>query len=264
MRKLWSIHDLKKCFAPRIFGTPVAHVQLKLFYEAMKYYLKNNHLTTENKTDLMAVTVEGKKQQMSDLIRQIVHRSVGLTESQVGSVLKEFQSAIEVSLAQGDTVETDLFTVQPRIRGVFNSPNEPFDRSKHAVYIKMKPSGSLKALASQLPVERITAPKATPQPEVCYNLETNAVNETLTPDENARVNGANLKFDKNDPQQGVFLINSAGEATPVVKFTDIFPKQLTFRVPKGLAKGDYQLEVRSTLGSQEVRSGKLSGLLAVQ
>lgn len=230
----------------------------------MKFHLVDNPLTVDDKTDLRAVTVEGKKWKTADLVKMIVHRSVGLTESQVGSVLKELQAAIELNLGQGDTIETELYSMQPRIRGAFHSLNESFDRNKHELYIKVKPGKHLKTLASQLPVERITALKPTPQPEVCYNLETNAVNETLTPDENARVNGANLRFDRNDPKQGVFLIDSQGKATPVVKFTDIFPKQLTFRVPKGLPKGDYQLEVRSTMGTQEARSGKLPRLLTVQ
>ncbi len=109
----------------------------------MKYYLVDNPLT-EDKTDFRAVPVSGKKRTMQDLVQQIVYRSVGLTDSQISSVLKEFQAATEMYLAEGDTVETDMYTMQPRIRGVFHSVNEGFNRDKHEVYIKVKANGSLK------------------------------------------------------------------------------------------------------------------------
>ena len=90
----------------------------------------------------------------------------------------------------------DTYTIQPRIRGVFHSPNEPFDHNKHEVYIK--------------------------------------------------------------------VIDSKGKETKMAKFTDILPKQLTFRVPKSLPKDTYTLEVRSTLGTKELRVGKLSRSLTVK
>ena len=230
----------------------------------MKYYLVDNHLTTEDKTDLRAEIVVGKKRSQEDIIQQIVHRSVGLTYSQVSSVFKENQAAIKMYLAEGDTVEMDMYTIQPRIRGVFNSPNESFDRNKHEVYIKVRPTGSLKAVADRISVERVTVAKTAPQPEVCQDMEAGTVNDTLTLDESARVNGSNLKFDKEDPKQGVFLIDSKGKETKMAKFTDILPKQLTFRVPKSLPKDTYTLEVRSTLGTKELRVGKLSRSLTVK
>lgn len=76
----------------------------------MKFYLVDNPLT-EDETDFRAVPVAGKKRTVEDVIRQIVHRSVGLTESQVGSVLKEMDTAVQMYLSEGDTVETELCTL---------------------------------------------------------------------------------------------------------------------------------------------------------
>lgn len=157
-----------------------------------------------------------------------------------------------------------MYTMQPRIRGAFHSANEGFNRDKHEVYIKVKANGSLKKLTDQLPVERVTSVKPTPQPEVCRNMDTEAVNDTLTLDGDARINGNHLKFDKSDPKQGVFLIDSKDQEVRMAKFTDVLPKQLTFRVPKTLAKGEYRVEVRSTMGTQELRSGRLPNVLTVK
>ncbi len=98
---------------------------------------------------------------------------------------------------------------------------------------------------------------------LCLNLETD-VNNTLTLDGNARIRGNHLKFDKNDPEQGLFLIDSKGKAQRVDRFTDIEPKELTFRVPKTLAKDTYQVEVRTALATKELRVGKLPKPVVVQ
>ena len=137
--------------------------------------------------------------------------------------------------------------------------NEPLDRNKHRPYIKITSSRQLKELAAALPLERVDPVRQMPQPMLCLNLETD-VNYTLTLDGNARIRGNHLKFDKNDPEQGLFLIDSKGKAHRVERFTDIEPKELTFRVPKTLAKDTYQVEVRTALATKELRVGKLPKL----
>lgn len=229
----------------------------------MKFYLVDNPLT-EDETDFRAVPVTGKKRTIEDVVRQIVHRSVGLTESQVGSVLKEADTAIQMYLSEGDTVETELCTLQPRVRGVFHSATEAFDRNKHEAYINVRPSRGLKQLAGQLPVERVSAVKNLPLIEVLRDLDSDTNNDVLTPDGDVRIHGNALKFDPADAQQGVFLIDSKGKEVRVTRFTDVLPRQLTFRVPKPLAKGDYRLEVRSALSGKGLRVGQLEDTLTVK
>ena len=48
------------------------------------------------------------------------------------------------------------------------------------------------------------------------------------------------------------------------RFTDIEPKELTFRVPKTLAKDTYQVEARTALATKELRVGKLPKPVTVQ
>ena len=229
----------------------------------MKYYLVDNALTSDNLDDCYAEPVAGKRRTTQDLIEQIVYRSVGLTASQVASVLKEAQAATERFLAEGDTLETEMYVMKPRIRGVFANSDEALDRTKHRPYIKITANRRLKKLAATLPLERVDPVRQVPQPRLCLDLETDATN-TLTLDGNARIKGNHLKFDKSDPQQGLFLIDSKGKATRVMKFIDIAPKQLTFRVPKTLVKDTYQVEVRSTLETKELRVGKLARPVVVK
>lgn len=229
----------------------------------MKYYLVDNALTTDNLDDCYAEPIPGKKRTTEDLIEEIVFRSVGLTASQVSSVLKEAQAATERFLAEGDTVETEMFVMKPRIRGAFATSNEPLDRSKHRPYVKITANRRLKELAATLPLERVDPVRQVPQPQLCLDLETDA-NNTLTLDGNARIKGNHLKFDKDDPEQGLFLIDSKGEAHRVSRFTDIEPKKLTFRVPETLAKDTYQVEVRSTLETKALRVGKMAKPVVVK
>ena len=57
---------------------------------------------------------------------------------------------------------------------------------------------------------------------------------------------------------------TAIKAHRVERFTDIEPKELTFRVPKTLAKDTYQVEVRTALATKELRVGKLPKPVTVQ
>ncbi|MGB3780933.1 MAG: DUF4469 domain-containing protein [Tunicatimonas sp.] len=131
------------------------------------------------------------------------------------------------------------------------------------LYFKITASRQLKQLAATLPLERVDPVRQMPQPLLCLNLESD-VNNTLTLDGNARIRGNHLKFDKNDSEQGLFLIDSKGKAQRVDRFTDIEPKELTFRVPKTLAKDTYQVEVRTALATKELRVGKLPKPVVVQ
>ena len=152
----------------------------------MKYYLVDNAITTDNPDDCYAEPVINKRRTTQDVIAEVVYRSVGLADSQVSSVLKEeAQAATERFLAEGDTVETEMYVMKPRIRGVFNTINEPLDRSKHRPYFKITASRQLKQLAATLPLERVSPVRQMPQPMLCLNLETD-VNNTLTLNGNAR------------------------------------------------------------------------------
>ncbi|MDR8392506.1 DUF4469 domain-containing protein [Aliifodinibius sp. S!AR15-10] len=76
--------------------------------------------------------------------------------------------------------------------------------------------------------------------------------------------GELLKIDPEDPDQGLFLVASDGAETKVEEFVENSPSKLGFRVPEGLASGEYTMEVRAKLhNTNELRVGTLKAPLAV-
>jgi hypothetical protein len=78
-----------------------------------------------------------------------------------------------------------------------------------------------------------------------------------------RLHGHRLKFDPDDPTQGIFFVHSDHSETPVEVVGENLPAKLIFTVP-ALPAGDYRLTVRATVnGTTEVRSGTLDETLTV-
>jgi hypothetical protein len=95
------------------------------------------------------------------------------------------------------------------------------------------------------------------------DLDSNTWDSTVTPGGLGRLNGHRLKFDQADPQQGVFLVTANGTENRVELLAKHTPKELIFRVPAGLASGDYRLEVRAIFGLADLRRGALKATLSV-
>jgi len=85
----------------------------------------------------------------------------------------------------------------------------------------------------------------------------------LTPGGMAQVTGHRLKFDPADAAQGVYFVAEGGGETKVDVVGRNKPAHLMFIVPQGLAPGDYTLEVRATVYSEDVRTGALDAVLTV-
>ncbi len=227
----------------------------------IKYYLLDNQLTPDP-TDFRAVVVDQPVRTEKDIVKMILHRNVGLSESQILSVLKEERAAIDLFLEDGDCVSTDLFTIKPKVKGVFYSKTEGFDRSNHQIRLKVRPSSSLSKITARIAVERVEEVKPSPLLSVFVDYATGEQNEIATPGQMARIYGERLKYDTEDPAQGIFFVNEQGEEAKVTTVGDNLPKSLAFNVPM-LPQGSYRLLVRSNYKMKTVRTGELDDVLEV-
>lgn len=228
----------------------------------MKYYLIDNGLTPDP-TDYRAVVVNEIIRSHKELISMVEHRSVGLTESQISAVLKEYNVAITQCLQRGESVQTDMFTIRPSIKGVFKNLQDSFDRSRHKVRLSITLSAALKKIADILEVQKTEAVKHLPLLNTFVDIATNEVNAVITPGGTARIYGERLKLNMEDEQQGIYFVSEDHQAFKVTSVTDNFPKQLLFNVPSELTLGNYRIEVRSDHSIKEVRTGKLDEILTV-
>lgn len=230
---------------------------------SLKYYLTDNPLTPDP-TDLRAATVKGKANDLEDIIDMMMHRPVGVSRVEVAGVMEELFIAMEFLLTRGEHISTPLFRINPTVNGVFESEDTPFDPARHKVRLKLLPGKRLEQIAVQIPVERVEPIVNLPKLTALTDMAAGLKNQTLTAGQPARIIGMRLKFDEADPQQGVFLVNTATEAETRATFIlDNKPKTLTFIVPDGLAAGSYALLLRSAMGSKEIREGSLPHTLTI-
>ena len=230
---------------------------------ALKFYLRDNPLTPDP-DDLRAATVKGKANDLEDIIDMMMHRPVGVSRVEVAGVMEELFIAMEFLLLRGEHIVTPLFRITPLVNGVFESEETPFDRTRHLVKLKLLPGKRLEQIAAEIPVEKVEPVVIVPKPVSVLDMAANVKNQSLTPGQPARIIGNRLKFEEADPLQGVFLIDTANEAeTKVNFFLDNKPKTVTFIVPDPLPAGSYELQLRSNMGTKELREGSLSQTLTV-
>jgi hypothetical protein len=80
----------------------------------------------------------------------------------------------------------------------------------------------------------------------------------------AQVTGHRLKFDPDDPEQGIFLIPAKnGKAIRINETARNKGRELIFMVPSDLPVGLYVLEVRTIFGRHSLRTGRLEEKLIV-
>lgn len=231
----------------------------------MKYYLIDNAITPDP-TDMRAVTLHDKSYTMNDILEMIDYRKVGLSRSQIEAVLQEYGAALAFILTQGDKVLTPLFNITPTVSGVFTDKQDRFERGRHGINIKAKAGTQLQKVADLIVPEKISSSKPAPLIDSFFDKGSQTTDERLTPGKMARISGIQLKFDEEDPQQGIFLIqrdNKKETPVPVGDILDNTGGTLTFQIPDKLPKGSYTLEVRSTMKGKVLRTGQYQDTLAV-
>ncbi len=232
--------------------------------DKLLYYLVDNHLTPDP-NDCRAVTQHQGNYTQQDLVDEISHRNVGLTRSQITSVTDEYLIAMVRLLQRGGKITTPMFTITPKVAGVFRDKKDSYDPSRHRIRLKMQPSSELKAEISRIPVEKTTVIK--PQPELDTFLDmASDTDDTLTKGKAGRLFGSQLKCNLDDATQGIFLVAQGDGAVTRIANEDVIDNRdslLTFLIPTTLAKGQYALEIRSKADGRDLRTVSLEDTLTV-
>ena len=180
-----------------------------------------------------------------------------------------YKQAILRALLEGKRIQTDLMSFKLSMRGNFNGPEDSYDPKRHELVILIRPNSDfqdiIRLMASP---EKQRATTRQPELHKYVNLRKGASNTILSPSYNARVEGYNLSFNEDDPQQGLFLIATSGHtnAGAEVRLEDLSlstSTKIIFRTPDDLTPGPYKLEMRAIFGKKDMRIGVLGTMLQV-
>lgn len=229
---------------------------------SLKFALFENHLTSDP-NDYMAVVQDVPAKTQDDVINLMIGRGSTVTKAEALSVFEEYGNAIEQLIKEGCSINTPLFNLSPSVKGTFTGPDDTFNSARHTVKLNITPGIRLRVMSQQVSVERVKGVSPGPIPDSLDDLGTGTSNEQLTPGNIAQLRGSLLKFDPEDPAQGIFLIANDGSEFKVATIARNKPAQIDFLVP-ALKSGEYRLEIRAVIyKGKELKKGTLPFSLSV-
>ncbi|UQB70465.1 DNA-binding domain-containing protein [Epilithonimonas zeae] len=237
----------------------------------IKAYLYENLLTKDNPNDYIARTVSERSLNVKQICEAAVNRggadvSAAAMEHATSLFLKE----MAYQLCDGYSVNTGYFTAGTQIRGVFDSPSETFSSDKHNILFQFNQGEKLRAEIPNIEVSILGIADSACSILQVTDVKSGAVNDLITPGRNLKISGNKIKVVGDDPNNGVFFVNTTTHERVVVESNDIVtnnPSELIIVIPD-LASGTYTLEVLTQFsGTQmlkEPRMASFDKVLTVQ
>jgi hypothetical protein len=230
----------------------------------IKYNIIRSKLSA-NPTGFVARVRSVRAVELEEIAEEIARLGTTVSEPDVLNVIRHYNEVIARMLLKGETINTPAVRYRVSIRGPFTNPADSFDPERHQVMVRVSAGPLLRKALRDATPEKLKGTIVVPQPQSYIDTYTGVQNDVLTPQQEGRVVGTDLRFDPADARQGVFFLDEGGTETRVPVVGLNMPGHLMFIVP-ALAAGAYRLEVRSLFGNngeEELREGRLGAVLTV-
>jgi len=173
-----------------------------------------------------------------------ITQETALTESEVRGVAAALTRRRDEALLAGRRVDFgDLGRYTLNVRATLDSADAPLPADYEMVVLADVPRRVSNWLRSRASVARKKTSTYQPLINSFFDAATkqDAVYSTSMA---ARINGAFLKFDENDAQQGVFFVAEDGSAVRATVYLYVGSTRVEFNIPPGLT-GPQSVEVRT-------------------
>lgn len=230
----------------------------------IQYALDQTVHTQKNDEYVARVTPVGTVD-LDGIVDRIVNRGSTVGRSDVVAVLYELIDVCTDLVVDGYRVNLgDLVHLYCSIKGTFASSDDRFDRSRHAIRGRAAAGRRLNdTLAHRARTRKQHLNRRRPILKRFIDLTSQIHNRQLTPGGSGLLIGAQLKFDPDAADEGLFLIDATHQARRL-DVARITPSELLFTLPADLPAGTYQLEVRARVGNATtLRKGTLQIPLVV-
>ncbi len=229
----------------------------------IKYYLQPNPITPDP-NDQSARVLPNASLSLDDIITRMMQRGTTVTEADARAVLNLFFEVVCDEVVNGNFINLPIANIRSGISGVFTSATDDFDPARHALRATLSPGTLLNEKMRNARLEKTLQPLPSPVLLEFLNINTNTTNAVLTPGGIGQIIGEELKFNPNNPQEGIFFIATDGTETKVQIIASRTEGKLVFAIPSTLTAGTYTLEVRRAYTKDNViRKGMLPDTLTV-
>lgn len=215
----------------------------------LKAYLYPNHLIGAPANSYTARAVAERSLGITDICQAAISRGgANINASTMQHAIELFFKEMSYQLCDGYSININGYiTAGPQIQGVFNSPTDKFDRTRHSLYFAFNQGDTLSEDAADIEVDILGLAETGPVIIQVTDVKTNMVNDRLTPGRNLKITGSKLKLVGENAEVGVYFIHQATNESTKVESTDVAannPSKLMVIIPN-LATGSYTLEVKT-------------------
>lgn len=231
---------------------------------SIQYIVRKNHLLDDPHA-CRATVVRKDSADLEAVIERMIERSTTVGEADIRGVLADYFSVVGSLVLEGNTVITPMAVYRASLKGVFLGEEDGFDPARHQVVARVSPGRRFRRLLRErAQVVKADSRALNPKLLAYHDIPTGERNGALTAGGLGRLVGRRLKFDADDPAQGIFFLSLGdGSAARVELVAMNLPAQLIFTVPS-LPAGAYEVEVRTLVNdSEKLRQGRLDAVLTV-
>ncbi len=211
----------------------------------IKAYLYDNQLT-DDPNDFSARVASERSLNIRQICDSAANRGgADVSAASMQHAAELFFKEMAYQLCDGFSVNTGYFTAAPLVRGVFNSPSEPFQPDKHALLFQFNQGEALRKEIPNIEVQLMGVAESSLAILQVTDVKSGSVNDLLTPNRNLKINGSKLKIAGDHPANGVYFVNQAGGGRTPVDPSDLVinnPGELIVVIPL-LSAGTYKLEI---------------------
>jgi hypothetical protein len=229
----------------------------------IRYYLLDNPITPDP-TDRRAQVFDYEVITEEELLAYIAREGSGITMPEAKANYEGIIGAIDYFLQRGCGFNTEFLKIHPVMQGVYRNDDDRYDPNRHKIKFRVSLGKRYNRVTDNVKVEKVTPPNNLPLLTAFEDIASETVNDTLTPGGTAILTGLRLKFGQDDPQQGIFLIDSAKNEYRIEKILNHTGSKVIFQLPAALAEDEYSLEARVLIkGNKNVKKGALMEKLSV-
>ena len=228
----------------------------------LSYSLVDN-LLTPAPNDFSAQTVNVRSFGLSDIVQRIMGRNPGLSAAQINAALEKFINEVCIIIDDGGAVNTPLFNTQPSISGVFHGATDSYDPRRHRIKTNLSAGTAMRKATAGIKTQKVQAVETSPYILEVQDVLSNTANEQITPGGVLQIWGGRLKLATENPDNGVFLIDDAGNALKLTVIIENKPSRIIAMLPADMPAGTYHVEVRSSFvnaakESKNIKTGRFN------
>jgi hypothetical protein len=230
----------------------------------IKYQLVESSISSEAGACHAIVSSSGSRS-LDQIITNMISEGTGLTKPQAMAYFEKLSQSILNYLELGFSISTPLFKIRPAITGKFNGKTDTFDPARHQINCRITPGLRLRNVTMDVKIDKGEALSQTAVPMTLVVDKVENPTEVVAVGDIAMLKGKRLRFDIEDPKQGLFFesLDNPENVVRVVKYSDMNPSKLHFLIPQ-LAPGEYKILVkRMSDNGKQLLVGELESTINV-